>query len=133
MANRVKGREEVIRNLNAAIAGIEGRGVDGLFAAGLFIQGESQKQVPVDTGHLRGSAYTRRDPGGRPTVEVGYGASYAAAVHEMEVKHRGEPRRHGTRKGRSWEVGKPKYLEDPLRENHDEILGIIADFAEVPA
>lgn len=35
--------------------------VDGLVIGGLFLQGESQKLVPVDTGNLKGSAFTRKE------------------------------------------------------------------------
>lgn len=34
---------------------------DGLFAAGLKLQRDSMKIVPVDTGFLRASAFTRRE------------------------------------------------------------------------
>lgn len=34
---------------------------EGLFIAGLRIQRESQRLVPVDTGNLRGSAFTRKE------------------------------------------------------------------------
>lgn len=32
---------------------------DAIFVAGLYLQAESQKLVPVDTGHLKASAFTR--------------------------------------------------------------------------
>ena len=35
----------------------------GLIRAGLYIQGESQKRTPVDTGNLRASAFTVWGPG----------------------------------------------------------------------
>ena len=35
--------------------------MDGLWIAGLRLQAASQKLVPVDTGDLKGSAFTRRD------------------------------------------------------------------------
>mgnify|MGYP006275049749 CR=1 FL=1 len=35
----------------------------GLLIAGLHLQGESQKLVPVDTGNLRASAFTRIENG----------------------------------------------------------------------
>ncbi len=35
--------------------------VDGLVVGGLFLQRESQKLVPVDTGNLKGSAFTRKE------------------------------------------------------------------------
>lgn len=67
---------------------------------------ESQKQVPVDRGFLRGSGATvvlSTDP---LDITIGYGgvtAGYALAVHEnLTAKHKG-----GT---------KAKYLEDPFNE-----------------
>ena len=41
-----------------------------LKAAGLFIQAESQKLCPVDTGALRGSAFTRTEPNSQPKIET---------------------------------------------------------------
>ncbi len=35
--------------------------VKGLLVAGLFLQRESQKLVPVDTGNLKGSAFTKEE------------------------------------------------------------------------
>ena len=35
--------------------------LQALYLAGLRLQRESQKEVPVDTGNLRGSAFTRKE------------------------------------------------------------------------
>lgn len=51
---------EIKRIVDTAV----GRGVsleDALLLAGLRIQRESQKIVPVDTGNLKGSAFTRKE------------------------------------------------------------------------
>lgn len=57
----------------------------GLKKGGLFLQAESMKIVPVDTGHLRSTAYTRVNRlGTRVEVLVGYTAAYAIYVHERE-------------------------------------------------
>ena len=82
--------------------------------AGLFLQRESQKIVPVDLGNLKNSAFTRRIAGSgwKVIVIVGYTASYAVFVHEdLQARHR---------------PGKvAKYLEKPLREKRMRILEII--------
>jgi hypothetical protein len=112
-AGKVTGFREVMENLNERIANIENSTLDGLFAAGLFLQGEAQKLCPVDTGNLRGSAYTRRES--KKSVEVGFGAVYAAPVHEdLEAHH---------------EVGQAKFLETPMKERQSEMLAIIQERA----
>lgn len=68
---------------------------------------ESQAQVPIDTGALRASGMVSKPyiSGTTVMVEIGYGgaaAPYAAIVHEdLEANH---------------EVGKAKFLEDPLSQ-----------------
>lgn len=108
------------------IKGIEGalvaRGRDyalglekGLKKAGLFLQRESQKVVPVDTGDLRNSANTRAEGSGAGTeVVVGYGTTYGLYVHEdLEARHK---------------PGKQaKFLEEPLRKHRKRIVQIVAE------
>lgn len=63
----------------------------GLRRAGLFIQRESQKIVPVDQGNLKASAFTRTIGSGFNTeVSVGYTANYAVYVHENLDNAHGE-------------------------------------------
>ena len=67
----------------------------GLKVAGLYVQQESQKLVPVDTGILRSSAFTRAEPekgGGFDTeIRVGYTAEYAIYVHEILTSYHAPP------------------------------------------
>jgi len=44
----------IIKNMYRVTGGLE----KGLLTAGLFLQRESQKLVPVDTGNLKGTAFT---------------------------------------------------------------------------
>lgn len=86
----------------------------GLRKGGLFLQRESQKIVPVDTGALKNSAFTRdvTKVDTFPVVIVGYTINYAIFVHEnVDAKHK---------------PGKvAKFLEKPARERRAEILQIV--------
>ena len=87
---RVTGLEQVLRNLAASKDVIGERVARGLSKAGVFLQHESQKVVPVQTGNLKGSAFTRRfGQGVHADVVVGYTANYAAFVHEDLTKAHG--------------------------------------------
>lgn len=116
----------------------------GLVKGGLFLQRESQKIVPVDTGNLRSSAFTRKLTWDH--VKVGYTASYAAFVHEnlnavhgqaFNVKHAdkiarnterhaGKPTGTWSRRGQNQQA---KFLETPARTKRTEILRIVANEA----
>lgn len=85
---------------------------------------ESQMQVPVDTGALRASGMVSRPTQTAKSVEVqiSYGGTaagfdgevgYAAIVHENLGAHH--------------EVGKAKYLEDPVTEAAPEFAERVAD------
>jgi len=86
----------------------------GLKRAGLFVQRESQKIVPVDTGALKNSAGTSSTGfGWNTTVAVFYTQSYAIYVHERtELRHKPGKR--------------AKFLESVVREQRARILAIIA-------
>jgi hypothetical protein len=78
----------------------------GLKRAGLFVQRESQKICPVDTGALRNSAFTRHTGQGADTVvEVGYTQNYAIFVHERYTR----------------------FLTGPFRQNMDNIRRIVRE------
>lgn len=132
---RIEGVQNITDNLNREVSQIEGASMKGLMKAGLRIQRGSQQLTPVATGNLKASAYTRSasdfvalesgaDNAGRPsggvppdTVEVGYSAAYAAAVHEdLEAYHRN---------------GQAKFLESSLSRNRDQILKDIKDLTYV--
>lgn len=106
-----------LRMSKSATAGGVGR---GLKMAGLFLQRESQKIVPVDEGNLKGGAFTRNIGGsGFDTdVVVGYVADYAVYVHE-DLQARHKPGKQA------------KYLEKPAREKRGVMLGIVRGEAKV--
>lgn len=124
MKGKVVGLENVLKNLNEQIAGIENRSMAGLFEAGLKVEAGSNRKVPVQFGNLRASSYTRKGSDNR-SVEIGYIAAYAVFVHEnLEQKLKGEPRASG--KGVYWgPAGQPKFLESTINENQSNILEII--------
>lgn len=110
---------EGIKELKSAVArhqGRTGKGLrKGLYKAGLFLQRESQKIVPIDKGILRASAFTRMEGQGfNVSAVVGYTANYALFVHEdLEARHK---------------PGKQaKYLEQPLREKRPRIIEIVKE------
>jgi len=110
----ITGMSEVLANLkrhqSTTACGVE----RGLKRAGLFLQRESQKIVPVDTSNLKNGAFTRKTGGSgfNADVVVGYVADYAVFVHEdLQAKHK---------------LGKQaKYLEQPARENRNEMIRIV--------
>lgn len=98
------------------IAKGHGRGCEvGIKRAALFVQRESQKIVPIDTGHLRGSAGTRSEGSGWDTKAwVFYTANYAIYVHEnLTAAH--APGKQA------------KYLTSILDSKKVEIMTIIRD------
>lgn len=113
----VEGLDNVLRNLNREIEGIEDRSVEGLFAGGLIIEGTAVPRAPRDTGNLRGSSYTRKAPGNPQAVEVGFGAAYALPVHEdLEARH---------------EDGEAKFLESAVRDREQDVVDEVAARAKV--
>ncbi|KKN42008.1 hypothetical protein LCGC14_0717680 [marine sediment metagenome] len=112
MALVLKGVSNVMRNLNREIKGIRGRTEAGLRAGATLVKGRSMRLAPVDTGHLRQSAYV--DSGTvflkGPWAIVGYTAIYAPAVHEMN---------------KNYVVGQWKFLEEPFFDSANDVLEII--------
>jgi len=128
----ITGIKEVLARMHEASEKM-GRGcARGLKKAGLRLQRESQRLVPVDYGVLKASAFTRSEGEGFGTaVTVGYTAAYAVYVHEnVEMKLKGEPR-NPPHKGRYWDPqgrGQSKFLEEPVRRlNTDMRADIIKE------
>lgn len=121
---RLEGMEQVLLRMNREIDEIEGATLGGLLAGGLIVQAQAQRDVPVERGNLRASAYTR--PSGKLSVDVGFEAAYALFVHEnLEMKLKGQPRPSGL--GVYWGPrGKAKFLEHALRDKEDEVIKAIA-------
>lgn len=103
----------------------------GLREAGVLLQKESQKSVPIEFGNLRASAYTiARGAGFGTSVDVGYTASYALYVHEkVGMVLRGQPRRPSPPHiGKYWDPqgqGQAKFLEAPARRLAPQLIRII--------
>lgn len=113
------GLGDVIRNLNLAIAKIEGGSVRGLKKAALFIEGESNETVPQDKGILINSSFSQVDPQLK-RARIGYTAKYAPFVHEMPASF------NYTKPGTG-----PKFLQKAIAENQSSILSIIAKEAKI--
>lgn len=128
--NEVVGFEEVIRNLNAELAGLEARSRDGLLEAGIQIQAVSDRRVPVEYGNLRGSSYTRFLPEDPNVVEVGYGAAYAPFVHfntGEELRGKRRPSDLGT----YWNPGRSLFLQSAIEDNLFKIVDIVRQKAAI--
>jgi hypothetical protein len=110
--SRVDDIERILRNLNRAIADIEGAARDGLFAAALEVEGASKELTPVDTGNLRLSHRTVPTEKG---VAIQVEAAYAVYVHEDPDAAHKPP-------------GQWKFLETALQKT--DVLGIIKTYAE---
>jgi len=112
---RISGVPQVLAKMKIAkgVIGLECQ--KRLKKAGLFIQRESQKIVPVEFGVLKNSARTVNIGGKGFDVDIvvhyGAGANYAVYVHEnLEAKHKPGKR--------------AKYLEAVVREQKTEIFKI---------
>ena len=111
---KVTGIKEALKNLKKRGEHNQKMFHNGLLLAGLFLQRQSQLIVPVDTGALRASAYTKMTgKGWKTNVVVGYRQFYAIFVHEdLQARHR---------------PGKQaKYLEEPARIFKQQMLEIAA-------
>lgn len=133
---QVIGMEEVLANLKKAKNVLAIRAAQGLKMAGLYLQAESQKLVPVDTGNLKASAFTRATGSGFKTdVNVGYTASYAPYVHEaVGMKLKGLPRMGEGSKGHYWDPqgrAQAKFLEEPFRRLEPKLIAIVKRHAKV--
>jgi len=113
----VYGGKEILTNLTREIRGIKNRTKAGVHAAGLLVKSRALPKTPVKTGNLRNSAYVISEDTKRgPVAEVGYTASYAVFVHEIDKNYRAP--------GTSW-----KYLERAIQESRGDILRLIRDYA----
>jgi hypothetical protein len=142
----MKGIDEVIKNLNKEIKGIEGRTRVGMTKVGLFVENKSMKECPVVTSNLKNSRYSEPfNTAKGPAVEIGFSASYAPFVHENPragktgglspkgVVYKAPINPSGKRSTQSVfsTVGKWKFLEDPLKKNTRRILAIIKQNAKL--
>jgi len=128
--NAITGVEKVLARMKEKSEQLAQGCSRGLKKAGLRLQRESQRLVPVDYGVLKASAFTRSTGEGLKTeVTVGYTARYAIYVHELvEMKLKGEDR-PAPHKGKYWDPqgrGQAKFLEEPARRLTSDMRSIIA-------
>lgn len=129
MSAELKGLVRTLEKLNSVVVNTGDGAVKGLLAGGLLIQRRSQKRTPVEYGLLRASAFTRRGQHDPMTVEIGYSALYARAVHDkVEMKLRGKRRPSGL--GTYWNPGQAEFLRISYYESLDEVRGLVRKFAK---
>ncbi len=133
----ISGQVTVVVNLNQLVAKTGRGAADGLRKAGAELLRQSQMLVPVEFGNLRASGYVNSSGAGFSTVvEVGYTASYALYVHEqVAMKLQGIARRPSPpRIGKHWDPqgrAQAKFLEDPARQMHQQIINIVRQQATI--
>lgn len=117
--NGITGTARVLRNFNREVRAIKMRGAAGMVKAALIVKRRSMQLTPVDTGNLKGSAYTAISASliKNPVAEIGYTASYALYVHEMDKVHKPPTQ---------W-----KFLETALKEKEREALEAIKSDAHI--
>lgn len=143
--SRVSGLTGLIKGIRAKQRKDHARLAKGLKKAGLHLLRLSMAIVPVDIGDLRSSAYIRHEGSGAQTVViVGYTAEYAVYVHEIVEAAHGEAynqkyAKQIAAKDKYWYKGEwrvyhkrgknqqAKFLEQPLRENRNELRKIIRE------
>lgn len=114
----IKGIETVRRNLNRQIGKRRIASMKGLLLAAAYIRQDMEQTpplIPVDTGNLRASWFVK--PGyvpNHPFVEMGFSASYAIFVHEVQWKQ-------GKRPGSG-----PRFFQSALNRNRRKVTKIIA-------
>lgn len=113
-----KGIRQLEKQLNRKTKDIDYASSEGLVNAAKYLLELSQPLVPVDTGRLKASGNVYKQ--NKNTVYVSYQAfnpvndyDYAPIQHEnLMFNHN---------------IGQAKYLEQPFRENMDEIVNRIAE------
>ena len=140
MGIKVRGIQQAKNNLNQIIDDIQGRRVVRGIQSALLISGaQAAIYTPVDTSTLLNSQFREVMVNGtRITGRVGYSANYAAYVHAMSGKLKGQPRAHfgktsegkefggGTGTGNYWDPhGEPQFLTKGVNEARDQIDAVM--------
>lgn len=134
-----KAHKEMMKNLAIEIDKIQGKTLQGLTMAAMHVKGEALPLTPKDTGNLRNSSYViwdnhgvkgdSKDKAGDDVIQaikedqdvkkvaIGFGASYAIYVHEIN---------------KNYVVGSWKYLTKAIQRNQREIVKIITAYARIP-
>lgn len=129
----VTGLSSARRFTTTLVANVTERRAERAVTVALIIgQGGAAALTPIDTSFLINSQFRRitRKPGGGYSGMVGYTARYAAAVHGMSGKLKGQPREHfgvtregvqfggGTGVGNYWDPdAEPMFLTKGFERN----------------
>lgn len=112
-----KALDQVAKNLEQVLQGIEGLTEEALDEIALTIHNNSQAYAPLDTRELRESSYIESEKTGTNyTVEIGYKADHSVYTHEIG------PYKNPTTLGTGY-----KYLQRAATEVESDIPQIIAD------
>lgn len=140
MGIKVKGIQKAKANLNRIIDDIQGRKVvRGIQSALMLVGIRAAYYTPVDSSTLLNSQFRELMVNGtRITGRVGYSANYAAYVHAMSGKLKGQPRAHfgktregqefggGTGTGNYWDPhGEPQFLTKGANEERDAVDAVM--------
>ena len=132
----IKGMAQLRRNVRKQLTlAIPSHAERAMHVATSIIGGYATLMTPVDTSNLINSQYRIvKNEGRRVVAAIGYTARYAAAVHEMSGKLKGQPRADfgvtregiafggGTGRGNYWDPsGEPRFLSKAGDENLAEI------------
>lgn len=116
----IRGVNTVRKNMQAVFKKIKGPMTEKTLNEVLIIGGSyADSMTPVDIGFLLNSRFREiKKQGNKWVARYGYTASYAAAVHGLSAKLRGQPRAHfgKTRAGVEFGGGSGKgtYWDGPL-------------------
>ncbi|CAM3951910.1 hypothetical protein PLGE761_02495 [Pluralibacter gergoviae] len=148
MGVKVRGIREAKANLNRIVGDIQGRKVvRALQSALILIGSRAAYYTPIDTSTLLNSQFREMVVNGTIiTGRIGYSANYAAYVHAMTGKLKGQPRADfgmtsnrsdvgpkkptafggGTGKGNYWDPhAEPQFLTKGANEERDAIDAVI--------
>ena len=126
----VKGMQKVLANMKRANAQMASGFAVGARKGGHFLERESKKIVPRDTGNLVNTAFVRNmgGQGWDVDIHIGYTADYAVYVHEDLTKKHGSAY-NAAYAGKDQKLRGPdqqaKFLEAPAKEFRTEIIRII--------
>ncbi len=129
MVNKVAGHKKLERELKKVARRAPWALAGALFEEASLIFVESQEEVPVDSGRLRGSGLVMLHGwGDRFDVWISYGTDYAVEIHErteLDAKRKLR-RRLSAMPGytpRGATSGKSKYLQDPFERAEPGLIG----------
>lgn len=110
----ITGLEQVEANINRLVRNNWNDAKKGLLEEANIVLNQSIRQTPREFGDLRrsGTVEETKDTKHEYEVTIGFNESYAAAIHENLNAHH--------------DIGKAKYLEDPLMARVDDITKNIA-------